>query len=183
MYLFHPYASKRILQILPQAKFIILLRNPIERAYSQYQLQVKKGFEKYSFEEALKREENRLQDEIDKIAEHAHFQSFNLQHFSYLSRGIYVNQLKRWFQHFPQNQFFIRDSHAFYEDPNWILHEIYCFLEISGFANTEFEKHNAGQYFAMKKRTRKFLVDFYEPYNQELYDLLGVDFGWETKNK
>ena len=52
-YLDHPHAPKRVKEIIPNVKFIVLLRNPIDRAYSMYNMRVSRGRETHSFEESL----------------------------------------------------------------------------------------------------------------------------------
>src|SRR5438067_227401 len=52
-YLFHPHVPKRVVQVLPHVKLIVLLRNPVDRAYSQYYHAIELGHETLSFEEAI----------------------------------------------------------------------------------------------------------------------------------
>src|SRR5205823_10005526 len=93
-YLFHPHAPKRIAKILPQVKLIVLLRNPVSRAYSHYYHEVTGGHEKLSFEEAIACEEERIGKEAEQLAQNEQYVSYKHRHFSYLARGIYVDQLK-----------------------------------------------------------------------------------------
>ena len=77
-YLFHPRAPQRVAKTLPKAKLIILLRNPVDRAYSQYQHQLRQpGVEPLSFEEAIAYEEKRLAGEEEKILRDEKYDSFN----------------------------------------------------------------------------------------------------------
>ena len=62
----HPLAPERIKKILPDVKIIILLRNPIDRAYSHYNMQKRNNYEKLSFEDAIKLEKERIKDERQK---------------------------------------------------------------------------------------------------------------------
>src|SRR5258706_8298254 len=66
-YLFHPHVPKRVAQTLPHVKLVVLLRNPIDRAYSQYNFEVELGRETLSFEDALTHEEERTAKEREKI--------------------------------------------------------------------------------------------------------------------
>src|SRR5712691_894851 len=66
-YLFYPHTSKRVASILPRVKLIILLRNPVDRAYSQYYHALELGHETLSFEEAIRREEESIAREREKI--------------------------------------------------------------------------------------------------------------------
>ena len=65
-YIFHPHAVARIKADLPEVKLIVLLRNPVERAYSQYWHEVRLGYEPLSFEEAIAREPERLAGELER---------------------------------------------------------------------------------------------------------------------
>jgi len=112
---------------------IVLLRNPIDRAYSHYWREIKKGRETLSFEEAIKIEKSRLKKEIEKILENGHYVSFNFIHYSYLTRGIYVEQLKRWFKYFPKHQFLILCSEEFYSNPEEKYKEVLNFLKLPSF--------------------------------------------------
>ena len=57
-YIFHPLIPKRVHATIPNAKLIVVLRNPVDRAFSNYQHQVREGIEKRTFEDAIKSELN-----------------------------------------------------------------------------------------------------------------------------
>jgi hypothetical protein len=101
-YLFHPLAARRIANVLPEVKLIALLRNPVERAYSHYQLNVRRGREPLSFEQAIDKEEERLQGMREKILAGEDIPLYNFLHYSYLAKGIYADQLQYWFAQFPR---------------------------------------------------------------------------------
>src|SRR5919201_6138602 len=65
-YLFHPWAPQRAHELVPHAKLIVLLRNPVDRAYSHYRERVRNGVEDLTFEEAIEREPARLAGELDR---------------------------------------------------------------------------------------------------------------------
>src|SRR5438874_1739426 len=107
-YLFHPQAARRVAKTLPKARLIVLLRNPIDRAYSQYQHQTRqRGVEPLTFEEALECEEKRLAGEEEKLLKDDKYCSFNHRHYSYLARSKYIEQLPTWMSIFPKEQFLI----------------------------------------------------------------------------
>ena len=81
MYIFNPIVSKRILSILPNVKLIAILRNPIDRAYSHYNMQVKNGYETLSFEEAIKNEEKRIMGEREKEEQDENYVGINTSGF------------------------------------------------------------------------------------------------------
>lgn len=184
-YLFHPYAPQRIKKTLPHVKLVVLLRNPVERAYSHYSHEVAGRHETLSFEEAIEREEERIGPEREKLARDEQYVSFNHRHFSYLARGKYVDQLKLWLDVFPREQLLILKSEDFYADPATSLAQT---LEFIGLPTTglkqqknEYEQLNVTKPPKMEAAMRKRLIAYFEPHNARLYDYLGVDFGWSRE--
>ena len=178
-YICHPLAPKRISEIIPRVKLIALLRNPVDRAYSHYHHEVKNGNETLSFEEAIKREEERLRGERDRMLRDEDYYSFNHQHYSYLSRGIYVDQLKVWMSIFPKEQVLILESKDFFADPPTILKRVFEFLNLPSWELKEYRKYNIANYSKIDTTMRKCLIDYFEPHNQRLYEYLGVNLGWD----
>lgn len=177
-YLFHPLAPKRISQILPNVKLIVILRNPIDRAYSHYQEIVRKNLENLSFEEAIKKENERLEGEKEKILSNPKYNSSNYWVYSYLSTGIYIQQLKTWFDFFSKNQFLTLKTEDLENHPEQVLNEIFSFLDVRNCSITNFKKMNVGTYDKMESYTRKYLQDYYSHYNKELETLLNMKFEW-----
>ena len=97
-YLIYPHAPERIAKILPRVKLIALLRNPVERAYSQYRHNVERGYEQLSFADAIEAEEERTRAEKEKVLNDAQYNSTAFFRYSYLARGVYVDQLKHWLE-------------------------------------------------------------------------------------
>jgi hypothetical protein len=158
-YLFDPPVAKRMAEIVPKARLIALLRNPIDRAYSHYQMQVKRGTEPRTFEEAIEQ-----------------------QHSSYVSRGIYVDQLLRWFEFFSKEQMLILKSEDFFERPVETLKVVLTFLDLPDWqpeaSELQLRRHTGTYKLKMDPSTRRRLEAYFEPYNQRLYECLDVDFGW-----
>ena len=184
-YLFHPYAPKRVASAIPHVKLIVLLRNPVDRAYSQYHHAVELGHETIpTFEEAIEAEEERIAREEENILKDEHYYSEQYKHLSYLSKGIYVDQLRVWMDLFPREQFLILKSEDFYTDPAATFKEVLTFLklpeiELQG-RKKGFKQYNNNAYSSkMNPTTRKRLVEYFEPHNARLYELLGVNFGWD----
>jgi Sulfotransferase domain len=178
-YIFHPLAPQRIAQTLPEVKLIVLLRNPIDRAYSHYQMNIRNGLEALSFEEATAKEEDRLRGEREKIVAAEAYQSFNHRKYSYLSRGIYVDQLKIWLNLFPREQFLILKSEDFYANSSATLEQVFSFLSLPNREVKTSKKYNVASYPDINADTRKHLIEFFEPHNQRVYKYLGTNFGWD----
>ena len=181
-YLFYPQAAKRVAKILPKVKLIVLLRNPIDRAYSQYQHQLRQeGVEPLSFEEAIEVEEKRLAGEEEKILKDIKYYSFNHRHYSYLSRSKYIEQLPEWMSIFPREQFLILKAEDLYADPAAIVKQTLEFLNIAiGEQKCVYKPFNDARYAPMAAATRERLVEYFKPYNARLYEFLGRDFGWDS---
>ncbi|MFQ5812213.1 MAG: sulfotransferase domain-containing protein [Anaerolineae bacterium] len=178
-YMFHPLAPKRIARMVPKAKLIVMLRNPVDRAYSHYHHTVRMGAETLSFEDAIAIEPERLDGEAEKILQDEGYYSYSHQHHSYLSRGIYVDQLEAWTGLFPREQILILRSEDFYAEPQASLRQVLEFLELPVGEPKEYRKHNSGDNPNMDTGTRKRLTDFYRPHNERLYEFLGVNFRWD----
>ena len=184
-YLFHPHAPRRIAKALPHAKLIVMLRNPVDRAYSQYHHAVELGHETISsFEEAIKGEEERTAREREKMLQDEHYYSEQYKHLSYLSKGIYVDQLQAWMNLFPRKQFLILKSEDFYADPESSFKDVLAFLNLPEVETQthkkKYKQYNNNAYSArMDPATRKRLLEYFEPYNARLYEFLGINFGWD----
>lgn len=177
-YLFHPLCAERIAKDLPNVRLIVMLRNPVTRAYSNYWLQVKQGHEPLSFEDAIKAEEKRTAGEEEKILRDGNYNSILHRSHSYLARGVYVIQLERYFKYFERQKMLILKSEDFYNDPITAAKKTFEFLGLPTNDLKLIRRHNAIDYPKMNPETRQKLIEYFRPYNEKLYSLLGVDFEW-----
>jgi Sulfotransferase domain len=178
-YMFHPSCPKRIKEALPDVKLIALLRNPAERAYSHYQHSVREGYETISFKEALEKEKVRLKGEREKILSDPNYYSFNHNRYSYLSRGIYINQLQNWRKYFPKEQMLILRSEDLFYDLSSIYNILLEFLGLPEFTIKRQINYNVGHYSPMAPSLRDRLVEYFKPHNKKLYEYLARDLEWE----
>jgi hypothetical protein len=177
-YLFHPAAPKRIANAIPKVKLIVLLRNPVDRAYSHYQHEVRMGEEKLSFEDAIEREIDGLEFDSKRLLNEQDYHSFSHQHYTYLSRGIYVDQLNRWMHYFSNKNMLIMKSEELFKNPDLALSTIFKYLELPDVLPQNYQKDNYLHYPDMKQTTRKRLDDYFYLHNQQLSDLLDFNFEW-----
>ncbi|MEH7385241.1 sulfotransferase domain-containing protein [Bacillus sp. JJ1521] len=173
-YLVHPDAPKRAYETLPNAKLIVLLRNPVDRAYSHYHHMARNRNELLSFEEAIMKEAGQLNQQMEKVLD-----NYKTIPTSYLTRGIYANQLERWMQYFPREQFLILKSEDFFKDTQSTFKQVTDFLGISEFDFSEHKQWNVGQYNRMEEQLREWLKLFFKPHNERLYQLLGRNLDWD----
>ena len=177
-YLYHPHAARRAAQVVPGAKLLALLRNPVDRAFSDYNHKAREGREPLSFEEAIAAEEERIRGEKEKMLADDSYSSLSYRKFSYLSRGIYVDQLEEWRGYFDEEQLLVLKSEDFFENPQPVFERVLEFLGLPHGETVVSGERNEGEYERMNPATRQRLEDFFESHNKRLYDFLGVDFGW-----
>ena len=122
-----PESADRILRTCPEARFVILLRDPVERAHSLYLHNRNNGFESIrTFERALKLETAR--------ATSKRFQRRSVEHpmnFAYFQSGVYDEQLRRYLELFPRERFLIRTYEEFASDPEVVLLDVHRFLGLT----------------------------------------------------
>lgn len=177
-YMFHPAVARRVYETIPDIKLLVILRNPVDRAYSHYQHEVRKGREEESFEEAIRLESKRLEGEKEKLLNVSGYYSFNHHRHSYLSRGLYSEQLKEWLAYFSLDQMFIIDSRELFDSTAETMNQVFRFLGLPEQDITDRRAYNAAKYSPMKPSLEKELADFFKPANEALFDLLGRRFEW-----
>lgn len=182
-YLYHPLAPKRIAKTLPSVKIIVMVRNPIERAYSDFNYRrTVWGDKSFStFEDAIDAEidEHITREEFRKIQLDENYPCKTYYKYSLLSRGIYVQQIANLVQYVSKDRILILKSEDFFRDPNSSFATVLRFLKLPPERTYPFKIKKKGAYEKpMKEETRRRLAAYFEPYNQRLYDLLGLNFGW-----
>ncbi len=125
----HRRAPKRMAKVIPQARLIALLRNPVDRAYSDFQQVVSKGRETRTFDEAIGVEKPRPLDQERDTSEHEGRVSLD-DNSEYLTRSIYVDQLLRWSKFFSDEQMLVIKSEDFFEHPTDTLRLVLDFLDL-----------------------------------------------------
>jgi Sulfotransferase domain len=179
-YLSHLWAPTRVRSMLPRVKLIAVLRDPVERAYSQFQMSRREGVEECeSFEEAVAREEDRLRPEWERMAADPRYNSWNFGCWSYLARSRYAEQVERWLAFFPREQFFFVKTEDLESKPQAVLDGLYAFLDLPPYTNEGHSHlHVAPPYDPMPRPVRAHLAEYFRPHNERLYELVGIDFGW-----
>jgi SAM-dependent methyltransferase len=177
-YLFHPQAPIRLRQLLgPSIKAIVLLREPGERAWSHYRLNLAYGREHLGFLDALAREEERLAGEDERLAAGREVLDAPHQLLSYTARGKYAEQLQRWWTQIPREQFLLLKSTELFDDPEATLDRVWRFLDLPPVAVPNDLNRNAAPDFPLPLRAREELDRIYEAPNRALFHLTGISFG------
>ena len=178
-YMMHPLAPARAAGLLPDVKLIALLRNPIDRALSHYQHEVRAGREPLSFEEALDREEERLEGEEERLQREPDYYSWNHHRYAYTRRGLYLVQLQRWMQHYPRSQLLVLQSEWLFRDPPGATDAVYRFIGLRPHQLQRYKAFLQGHYDRdLLRGVRTRLADYFAPHNRALFDWLSQEFDW-----
>jgi len=176
-YIYNSLVARRILASFPRAKIISNLRNPIDRAYSNYILMYQDGDTTKTFEEMIQIAMDEIEKNKSKLNDEVYAADTFYQNI--LARGFYADQLKIWFEKFQKNQILIIPSEDLALKPDQVLTKVFEFLDLPYFKIKDFTRQNRREYHPMKDETRKLLVEFYKPHNKKLFDMLGSKFDWD----
>ena len=177
-YLFDPRAPARIARDLPDARFVIFLRDPVSRAYSNYQMMVAREYETLSFADAMAAEPERTRGEMEKMLADPDYISHPIRVFGYAARSRYADQLERWFEHIPREKTLVVRSEDAREDPAAAFRQLTDFFEIEPFAPPSFAPPNNRDYEPLDPGLRRELQAEFADQNRRLTELLGRDMGW-----
>lgn len=186
-YLFDPRAPERLAAALPEAKLIVMLRDPVERAYSHYHHSVRLGFEDLSFRDAIAAESERLAPDIETMRRDPLDRVPNFRRYSYVSRGQYSDQITRWYDHFERDRFLIMTAEAFFDHPERTLHTIEEFVGVDAWAPSEFLNYSyTGAFSAgnpdLPPDLRHELQQRFMASNADLEGLTGISAPWVTES-
>lgn len=178
-YIFNPYAAERTNSLLPNVKIIVLLRNPVNRAYSHYYMNVTNGYETLSFEEVIDKAQKICMVDIERLMSSKIKNILFYPRYSYLSRGIYIEQIKKWQEYFPKDQILILESEDFFKNTQAALIEVFDFLNLPRYKIKDNRVYHLQNNPKMNETTRKFLIEYFKPYNKQLYEHFGRKFNWD----
>jgi len=177
-YLFHPLAGHRIAADLPGVKLLVLIRDPVERAYSAWAHERARGYETEPFERALELEAGRLAGQAERMAADPGYVSFSHQHHAYTARGQYVEQLERLAGLVGRDRLHVVDSGDFFVKPEPAYDGVLDFLGLPRGDYPEFERHNARPRSALPAPVRAALTEHFAPYDERLTAWLGRVPSW-----
>lgn len=182
-YLFHPDAPRRAAELLPAAQLVVLLRDPVERAYSHYRHMRELGFEELDFRAAVAAEDARLAPEVERMQTDPDYFSRIHHRFSYLSRGRYAEQLERWREHYPRSSMLIIESSDLYVRPSECFSSITRFLGLSDWQPEEFRNYSRPHTQAPSRADDSFRQDLrarFEEQDRRLTQFWGRVPSWRS---
>lgn len=177
-YLFHPLAAQRAHALVPQAKLVVLLRDPVRRAYSHYWHERDKRRERLSFEDAIAAEPERVGDDEQRLARGEIQQSRAHQHCTYLARGRYAEQLERWLRLYPREQLLVLQFEDLGRAPMVTLNRTLEYLALPPMSRVRLDPRNARKYPPINPATAERLREYFAPHDAALAALLGEPTRW-----
>lgn len=163
-YLFYKKCHSRMHQVVPHAKLIIVLRNPVDRAYSQWN------------------HYNQIYETDSKAWgwEHTDFETALIKSKAVLKRGEYIDQIISLLEFFPREQIYIGVNEKLRKHPDNELAKIFAFLEVAPWP-LEFQDYHVLKYpCPMREETREILQTHFKPFNERLFNFLGYSIPeWE----
>lgn len=171
-YLMHPNAPERAWRYNKNLKLVAILRNPTERAWSHYLMNVEAERENMEFSEALDQEQERI-----NTSANIKDPKSPLLHYSYQARGRYAEQLDRWLEFFPRTQSLLINYHDFFQNPWQEIQKVYRFLGVAPLYDTPLYHENAGKSNQpIPAEMAKRLNDYFRQPNQVLSEKYGIRF-------
>ncbi len=165
-YLYFKPAVERIWNYNPKIKWLVLLRNPVERAFAHWNMQRFKGRELLDFFDAVREEKTRI----------AGAPPIEARRFAYVDRGFYAEQLERVFQFFPRKQVKIVKFEEFKDKQRETLASIFSFLGLEPLRSVRTRDRNVVPYArVMNWEERIFLYNLFAPDIARLEQMLGWD--------
>lgn len=165
--------AENIKKIKSDMKIIVMLRNPVDRSYSQFNRTIKDDMELGKFENVVKEEIDKLTNDGDSLFKITRNES------NYIKKGIYYEQLKPWFELFPGENIGVFSTEEFKTNSQKTYNDIFDFLNLPHFTIKNNRIMEKGDYLPMRKEIRNRLSDFYQNYNEKLFKLIGKRFEWE----
>lgn len=166
IYMYWYTAPRRMWEYNPDLKLIVILRDPITRAYSHWNMQRSRGIEKLSFWEAIQKEKERCREALP----------YQHRLYSYIDRGFYSEQLRRLWTYFPPEQVLVLRTEHLRSSPMDLLKNVWTFLGLSHYDKIAQRQVHSRPYISpMGKREKEYLINLYEYEVRNLERLLGWD--------
>jgi hypothetical protein len=178
LYMFHPLAPERVAKLVPDAKLIVLLRDPVERAYSHWKERRTEGKEPLDFAEALAREGERTAGERERLIADPTYYSEAYDWHTYRARGRYLEHLEPWLELFDRDQLLIMASETLYRDPADSYAKVLDFVGLPPHQLAKYEVFNDRKSSPIDPALREELSAYFAPHNAALEERLGMRFNW-----
>jgi hypothetical protein len=166
--------------LFPDARVVLMVRDPVERAYSAHQHELARGFESEPFEEALALEEQRTAGEVERILADPTYESLHHRHHSYLARSRYSEQVDRFIGEVGPDRVYVVDADVFFADPLDEFERLRSWLGLPEWRPEKVEQWNARPRTPMSAELRERLNRHFEPYDARLAEQMGRAPSWRS---
>lgn len=179
-YLRHPHAARWAAAELPQTtRFIVTLRNPVDRAFSHWKLMTRLGYEDASFAAAIEQEPGRIGPDWERMQVDPHHRARTYFRYSYAARGRYGEQLDEWIRRVGRERLLVVRTEDHYSDPGRVYDDVVAFLGLRPWRPDGFSDiHATASSEPPANVAARLTTDFAEA-NARLPELVGRDFGWD----
>jgi hypothetical protein len=183
-YYYDPQTPARLRAMCPDAKLIFIMRDPISRAFSDYNHDVRHGRfipSENPFEAVVEQEIAFLTGAGQDLFKRPDAFRLVNTHCRHLARGLYARHLRLWLDVYSREQILLLRGEELYKTPQDVFGRVLDFLQVPSFDLKTYQAHNSNTYRPMSSEVRERLTEYFAPYNQELYEMLGEDFGWGAR--
>jgi len=177
-YIFDPRVPQRIARDLATRKFILLLRNPADRAISAYWHARRMGLETRSLDHALGADFERYEQEIAFEQRRSPVPNSPAPRPTYVRRGIYHEAISRWHEVFLPQDLLVLESEKMFAEPRDTMAKVFKFLNLPFAEHIDFTPKNVGGYEEKNAAARSRLCEFYQPHNRKLDSMCDKSFEW-----
>lgn len=177
-YLFHPDAARRAQATAPDARLVVLLRDPAQRAYSHWKERRRNGAEDLDFLDAVEAEAGRLSGERDRLVQDPGYLSYAWEQQSYVTQSRYAASLRPWIDLFGRDRLLVLASEDYYADPVRVLGDVDDFLGLPRRVASSGAVRNAAPGAALPPEVAERLRDLLADDTASLLELTGRDFPW-----
>lgn len=181
-YLLHPLSAERIARELPDVKIVVVVRDPVERAYSAHAHERARGFETEDFERAVQLEPQRTEGERERLMTIPQYTSFTHRHHSYLARGRYAEQIHGMIDAVGRDRVYIMEADRFFAEPAVEFERLQVWLGLPLWHPPRIDQWNQRPREMMSDEIRDRLRDYFEPFDDDLVPLLGHPPIWRASD-
>ncbi len=177
LYVFHPRVAERLYAYNPNLKLILLLREPASRAFSAWVMYHHFfNSERKPFLHDPRPFPMAIAEEIQNMENESYYDNT----IAYVKRGIYFTQIQRYLSYFKRDQLLILESNSLSSEPDKTLKLIQDFIGVKTESLTlQLKNMSAVNQKEAYKSDILQLKEFYQPYNRQLFSLIGDSFDWE----
>jgi hypothetical protein len=178
-YLLHPGIPSRVVDLVPHVRLIVMLRHPVDRAYSHFQHSRAYGMEPVDdFQEALALEGLRTDEGWSRL-EGGAYRDDRVEWFSYARRSVYMPQLRRWLKYFPPEAVAVFTMEEMAHQPRKVISSALAHIGVDeSFASMDFPIRNAREYESLDPEVRRAILPRFEEDVREVEEFLGRSTGW-----